>query len=288
MKYNPNSFLFVLFASVLFLVFNGKPAEALSLELPELKAKFEALHSELVDFSQHSSLVELVRRRGGSSGGRSGGSSSSSSSSSGSRGSSSSSSSNSGSSSSGSRGSSSSSSSNSGSSSSGSRGSSSSSSSSGSGSTSSSRAGRYSGGSALPIAAGAVTGLGLASLLILASSANSHYPGHWGNNGVYSYHYNTTLNDTNYDVTCYCMRYNPCTCEKVEEKSYFDELPQNISRTSVKDNVTYVYINGTAENTTTSGTSSDTTTSGAVSSVYNNMGSGTLLVLSIATLSFLL
>ena len=270
MKYNSNSFLFVLFASVLFLVFNGKPAEALSLELPELKAKFEALHSELVDFSQHSSLVELVRRRGGSSGGRSGGSSSSSSSSS------------------GSRGSSSSSSSNSGSSSSGSRGSSSSSSSSRSGSTSSSRAGRYSGGSALPIAAGAATGLGLASLLILASSANSHYPGHWGNNGVYSYHYNTTLNDTNYDVTCYCMRYNPCTCEKVEEKSYFDELPQNISRTSVKDNVTYVYINGTAENTTTSGTSSDTTTSGAVSSVYNNMGSGTLLVLSIATLSFLL
>lgn len=278
MKYNPNSFLFVLFASVLFLVFNGRPAEALSLELPELKAKFEALHSELVDFSQHSSLVELVRRRGGSSGGssggRSGGSSSSGSSSS---------------SSSGSRGSSSSSSSNSGSSSSGSRGSSSSSSSSsGSGSTSSSRSGRSGGGSALPIAAGAVTGLGLASLLILASSANSHYPGNWGNNGVYSYHYNTTLNDTNYDVTCYCMRYNPCTCEKVEDKSYFDELPQNISRTSVKDNVTYVYINGTGENTTTSGTSSDTTTSGAVSSVYNNMGSGTLLVLSIATLSFLL
>lgn len=278
MKYNPNSFLFVLFASVLFLVLNGRPAEALSLELPELKAKFEALHSELVDFSQHSSLVELVRRRGGSSGGssggRSGGSSSSGSSSS---------------SSSGSRGSSSSSSSNSGSSSSGSRGSSSSSSSSsGSGSTSSSRSGRSGGGSALPIAAGAVTGLGLASLLILASSANSHYPGNWGNNGVYSYHYNTTLNDTNYDVTCYCMRYNPCTCEKVEDKSYFDELPQNISRTSVKDNVTYVYINGTGENTTTSGTSSDTTTSGAVSSVYNNMGSGTLLVLSIATLSFLL
>ena len=286
MKYNPNSFLFVLFASVLFLVFNGKPAEALSLELPELKAKFEALHSELVDFSQHSSLVELVRRRGGSSGGssggRSGGSSSSGSSSSGSS-----------SSSSGSRGSSSSSSSNSGSSSSGSRGSSSSSSSSsGSGSTSSSRSGRSGGGSALPIAAGAVTGLGLASLLILASSANSHYPGNWGNNGVYSYHYNTTLNDTNYDVTCYCIRYNPCTCEKVEDKSYFDELPQNISRTSVKDNVTYVYINGTGENTTTSGTSSGTssgtTTSGAVSSVYNNMGSGTLLVLSIATLSFLL
>ncbi|CDO53757.1 hypothetical protein DV113_003978 [Geotrichum candidum] len=277
MKYNPNSFLFVLFASVLFLVFNGRPAEALSLELPELKAKFEALHSELVDFSQHSSLVELVRRRGGSSGGSSGGRSGGSSSS------------GSSSSSSGSRGSSSSSSSNSGSSSSGSRGSSSSSSSSsGSGSTSSSRSGRSGGGSALPIAAGAVTGLGLASLLILASSANSHYPGNWGNNGVYSYHYNTTLNDTNYDVTCYCMRYNPCTCEKVEDKSYFDELPQNISRTSVKDNVTYVYINGTGENTTTSGTSSDTTTSGAVSSVYNNMGSGTLLVLSIATLSFLL
>ncbi|KAF5101523.1 hypothetical protein D0Z00_000798 [Geotrichum galactomycetum] len=258
MKYNPNSFLFVLFASVLFLVFSAQPAQALSLEVPELKARFEALHQELVDFSEHSSLIKLVKRRGGSSGK---GSSSSSSSSSSGR-------------------SSSSSSSSSGSSRAGTAG------------TYTSSSGRYTGGSVTPVLAGAATGLGLASLLILASSANTHYPGHWGT-GVYSYHYNTTLNDTNYDVTCYCIQYNPCTCEKVEDKSYFDNLPQNISKTSVRDNVTYVYINGTADNTTSTATSSaassaTSASSGAVSSLYNNMGSGFLLALSIATLSFLI
>jgi hypothetical protein len=254
MKYNSNSFLFISFA-VLILVFSAQPAEAVSLELPEIKAKLYALHHELVDFSQHSSLVKLVRRRGGSSG--KGGSSSSSSS--------------------GSRGGSSSSSSSSG----GSRA--------GSSSPYTSSSGRYTGGSVTPIVAGAATGLGLASLLILASSANTHYPGNWGNNGVYSYHYNTTLNDTNYDVTCYCIQYNPCTCEKVDNKTYFDNLPQNISKTSVRDNVTYVYINGTSDNTTSTATSSTTSaSSGAVSSLYNNMGSGSLLALSIATLSFLI
>lgn len=130
-----------------------------------------------------------------------------------------------------------------------------------------------------PFAAGAVTGLGLGGLLILSSAAYNHYPGYWGNHGVYSYQYNTTLNGTQYDVTCYCMQYNPCTCEKVETQEYFTNLPQSVSRTSVRDNVTYVYVNGTAENSTS------TTKSGAISTTHRNLGSVSLLAVSLVTIS---
>ncbi|VVT53831.1 uncharacterized protein SAPINGB_P003772 [Magnusiomyces paraingens] len=171
--------------------------------------------------------LSFEKRRGGSSGGKSGSSSSGSSSSS----------------SSGSGKTGSSSSSSSGSTSSSSRGS----------STSSSRlsSGLYSGGAVTPFAAGAVTGLGLGAVFLLAGAASSAYPGYWGHYGTYEYSYNTTINGTDYVVRCFCMQYNPCSCEKTENQTYFDNLPTNISKTTIDSNGThFVVINGTLTNQT--------------------------------------
>jgi len=105
--------------------------------------------------------------------------------------------------------------------------------------------GRYYGGTTVPFIAGAATALGLSAVLIGASSVGHVYPGYWGNNGVYEYSYNTTLNGTNYDVNCFCIKQEPCSCDKVEDASYFDELPKSISTTSTNGNITHVNINGT-------------------------------------------
>lgn len=166
----------------------------------------------------------FAKRRGGS-GGRGGGSSGGSSrggSSSGSRG---------GSGSSGSRGGGSS----------GSRGS----------STTSSRpmrGGYYYGGGASPYIAGAAAGAGIGLLAITAATAGSHMHGYWGNGKVYDYHYNTTLNSTDYQVDCYCIAYTPCSCAKPNSTQYFEELPEDRYKKQRLSNGTLHYdINGTLE-----------------------------------------
>lgn len=255
----------LLFASV-------QESSSLSLEISEIRTRISAFKADILA-AIDDKAVDLAKRRGGSSGGSKGGSSSSSSS--GSKGGSSSSSS----SSSGSKGGSSSSSG----SSSSAKGS--------SASTSSSRylpGGRYGGGASTAFVAGAATVLGLTAILVLASALTSHYPGYWGNNGVYTYSYNTTLNGTDYDVNCYCIRYNPCSCEKVENITYFDTLPSNVSRFDVTSNVTYVYINGTLDNSTSTTSGDSSSTVSGSNGGHEKAGSSALVALSIAAFASLL
>lgn len=112
--------------------------------------------------------------------------------------------------------------------------------------------GRYAGGSAAPFIAGAATGLGLGAIFLLSASAAGHYPGYWGNHGVYDYSYNfTEQNGTNFNVHCYCMRYNPCSCDKIESENEIKSLPPDVSKVTSISNDTYtVGINGTLANNT--------------------------------------
>lgn len=167
----------------------------------------------------------FAKRRGGSSGGGRGGGSSS-----GSKGGSS-----------GSKGGSSGSKGGSGGSSSGNRGS----------QTTSSqpmRGGSYYGGGASPYIAGAAAGAGIGLFAITAATAGSHMHGYWGHGKVYDYHYNTTLNSTDYQVDCYCIASTPCSCAKPNNTQYFDDLPDDRYKKQRLSNGTLHYdINGTLE-----------------------------------------
>lgn len=109
--------------------------------------------------------------------------------------------------------------------------------------------GAFPGGAGALFLAGGVSLLGLVAFLALASSANDHLPGYWGNqNNVQTYTYNATVDNEPYRVTCYCIMDQACGCDKNTDKEYFDALRQNktIAKFEERDGVTYVYINGTA------------------------------------------
>lgn len=135
--------------------------------------------------------------------------------------------------------------------------------------------GIFSGGGILPFLAGIATQLGLQAVLITSKAVAAKFPGFWGAFGVFVYAYIflptigvptipglpgtvalgvtgdlEPVNISTYNVTCYCMQYNPCSCEKVQDVAYFQALPSNVSVKTTEGNVMYVYINGTLENST--------------------------------------
>lgn len=150
----------------------------------------------------------------------------------------------------------------------------------------------------MPFAAGAMTGLGIGSVLLLSSTVSQTYPGHWGDQGVYDYYYSSGIGTKVYDVHCYCMRFNPCSCEKQTNASYFENLDPftYITRNGSKNHVAY-YINGTLANGTESSASTDSgsgsnnnaSNTGSKSQPFSIMtGSGSSAVLIVAVAALIL
>lgn len=83
-------------------------------------------------------------------------------------------------------------------------------------------------------------------LLIPLSHVAGHFPGHWGQlDQVWHYQYTSSLNDTKFYVSCFCIRFQQCSCDKQYNKVYFNNLPAKVAIQEKFDNYTKVYVNGT-------------------------------------------
>jgi hypothetical protein len=108
--------------------------------------------------------------------------------------------------------------------------------------------GRYYGGASSPYypGLGTITPLGLTATLIATQGLLYH--GYWGpENQVYDYQYLTTLNGTAYDIDCYCIQREPCSCDEIQTQAELDSIPANHIQMQNVSNGTNVQINGTLD-----------------------------------------
>lgn len=106
----------------------------------------------------------------------------------------------------------------------------------------------YVGGSTSPYMGGLTSPTGLKPKIVNLAKVQSHFPGYWGpQQTVYGYDYQTVLNNTQFEVDCYCIRSRPCSCDQVNTTDLFSYLEENTGAINFErfSNHSHVYLNGT-------------------------------------------
>uniref|UniRef100_A0A060SZL8 ARAD1C09152p n=1 Tax=Blastobotrys adeninivorans TaxID=409370 RepID=A0A060SZL8_BLAAD len=107
---------------------------------------------------------------------------------------------------------------------------------------------RYTGGATVPYLAGLPSPSNLTAYRTDIATVELDFPGYWGyDDSLYAYGYEAALNSTVYNVTCFCMRRQPCSCDRVYSRSYFANLPGKLAVVEKFQNYTSVSINGTLD-----------------------------------------
>jgi hypothetical protein len=106
----------------------------------------------------------------------------------------------------------------------------------------------YVGGSTMPYMGGLNSPSGLKPKIVNLAKVQTHFPGYWGKQPtVYAYDYQTILNNTQFEVDCYCIRSHPCSCDQVNTTDLFTYLDENTGSINFErfSNHSHVYLNGT-------------------------------------------